>query len=300
MRIRAAETPTDYQAVVHILDRVSSVRLTPEEVEYGVTSEPGSILLVAELDGVDVASGLGKRSTIAGAQYTMIRVLLEARRQGIGQALFEALSAHGRGQALEDAWGRVQGEDTDSLAFAERRGFSEFSREVESILTLAPLEPAPPPPGIEITTLGARPDLDEACHRVDLEAVPDIPAAESEARPLDWWRGYLVDGPGALPHLLTIALADGEVVGYSSLLALAGQPGTLENQLTGVKRAWRGRGIAMALKREQARLAHEAGFERISTYNDEVNAPMRAVNTRLGFVPQPPSIMVRGPFAPAR
>ena len=90
-----------------------------------------------------------------------------------------------------------------------------------------------------------------------------------------------------------------EVVGYSSLLALAGQPGTLENQLTGVKRAWRGRGIALALKREQARLAHEAGFERISTYNDEVNAPMRAVNTRLGFVPQPPSIMVRGPFAPA-
>ena len=89
------------------------------------------------------------------------------------------------------------------------------------------------------------------------------------------------------------------MVGYSSLLALAGQPGTLENQLTGVKRAWRGRGIALALKREQARLAYEAGFERISTYNDEVNAPMRAVNTRLGFVPQPPSIMVRGPFAPA-
>ena len=90
------------------------------------------------------------------------------------------------------------------------------------------------------------------------------------------------------------------MVGYSSLLGLAGQPGTLENQLTGVKRAWRGRGIAMALKREQARLAHEAGFERISTYNDEINAPMRAVNTSLGFVPQPPSIMVRGSFAPAR
>jgi mycothiol synthase len=300
MRIRAAETPRDYEAVVHILDRVSSVRLTPEEVEYGVTSEPGGILLVAEVDGIDVASGLGKRSTIAGAQYTMIRVLSEARGRGVGQALYEALSAHGRDQDLIDAWGRVDGGDTASLSFAERRGFSEFSREVESILTLAPLEPAPPPPGIEITTLGARPGLAEACRNVDLEAVPDIPAAESEPRPYDWWRGYLVESPGALPHLLTIALADGEVVGYSSLLALAGQPGTLENQLTGVKRAWRGRGIALALKREQARLAHEAGFERISTYNDEVNAPMRAVNMRLGFVPQPPSIMVRGPFAPAR
>ena len=121
-----AETPRDYQAVVHILDRVSSVRLTPEEVEYGVTSEPGSVLLVAELDGVDVASGLGKRSTIAGAQYTMIRVIPEARRRGIGQALYEALSASGRNQDLADAWGQRPGDDTDSLGFAERRGFSEF------------------------------------------------------------------------------------------------------------------------------------------------------------------------------
>jgi mycothiol synthase len=300
MRIRAAETSTDYEAVALILDRVSSRQLTAQEIEYGVTSEAGGLLLVAELDGVDVASGLGKPSTIAGAQYTMIRVLPEVRCRGVGQALYEALSTHGRDQGLDDAWGIIKSEDTASLAFAERRGFSEFSREVESILTLAPLEPAPPPPGIEITTLGARPDLARACRDVDLEAVPDIPAGESEARPYEWWLGYLVESPGALPHLLTIALDGGDVVGYSSVLALAGQHGTLENQLTGVKRAWRGRGIALALKREQARLAHEAGFERISTYNDEVNAPMRAVNTRLGFVPQPPSIMVRGPFAPAR
>ena len=64
-----------------------------------------------------------------------------------------------------------------------------------------------------------------------------------------------------------------------------------------MRRAWRGRGIAFALKREQARRAHAAGFERITTYNDEVNAPMRAVNTRLGFEPQSPVLMVRGPFA---
>ena len=300
MRIRAAETPRDYQAVVHILDRVSSVRLTPEEVEYGVTSEPGSVLLVAELDGVDVASGLGKRSTIAGAQYTMIRVIPEARRRGIGQALYEALSAHGRDQGLADAWGRVGAATRPRWAL--RSGVASASSAVRSNRS----SPSPrssrrrPLPGSRSPPSERDPSSPRPCHQVDLEAVPDIPAAESEAAAIRLVARVPGRGPGALPHLLTIALADGEVVGYSSLLALAGQPGTLENQLTGVKRAWRGRGIAMALKREQARLAHEAGFERISTYNDEVNAPMRAVNTSLGFVPQPPSIMVRGPFAPAR
>ena len=139
------------------------------------------------------------------------------------------------------------------------------------------------------------------CHAIDEEAVPDIPAeAAFTAYPFDVWRANLLESPGALPHLCIVALDGDEVVGYSGLLALAGQPGTAENQLTGVKRAWRGRGIATALKREQARRVFAAGFERITTYNDEVNAPMRAVNTGLGFAPQPPVIMVRGPFAPAR
>jgi GNAT superfamily N-acetyltransferase len=261
-------------------------------------TEPGSLLLVGRDGERVVASGLGKRSSTAGSQYTMIRVLPEARNQGFGRRLYEQLSAHGRAQGLQDMWGRVRGDDPASLAFAASRGFVEFSREVQSVLALTALPEEPPPSGIELTTLGDRPDLAAGCHAVDLEAVPDIPAqADFEAYPYDTWHAQLLEGPGALPHLCVVALDGGEVVGYTGLLALQGEPGSAENQLTGVLRAWRGRGIAFALKREQARRAHAAGFERITTYNDEVNAPMRAVNTRLGFEPQSPVLMVRGPFA---
>jgi hypothetical protein len=31
-------------------------------------------------------------------------------------------------------------------------------------------------------------------------------------------------------------------------------------------------------------------------YNDEANAAMRGINARLGYVPQPPTILVRGPL----
>ena len=64
-----------------------------------------------------------------------------------------------------------------------------------------------------------------------------------------------------------------------------------------VKRAWRGRGIATALKNAQIAWAAENGFRRLVTYNDEANLSMRGVNARLGYEPQPPVVLVRGPLA---
>jgi RimJ/RimL family protein N-acetyltransferase len=91
---------------------------------------------------------------------------------------------------------------------------------------------------------------------------------------------------------------DGEVVGYAGLAAL-GQPGAAENLLTAVRRPWRGRGIATALKQAQIAWAKSAGLRRIVTANDEANAPMRSVNARLGYEPEPAWLLLRGPLSPA-
>jgi mycothiol synthase len=179
-------------------------------------------------------------------------------------------------------------------------GASRSSREIESVLTLADVPPLAidPPPGIEITDLGARADLAAACHAVDAEGVPDIPV-EAELVPASFERWYAttLEGPNALPHACTVALAGDEVVGYAALLAREGQPGTAEHQLTAVRRLWRRRGIAAALKRAQIRWALDSGLDRLVTFNDEVNLPMRDLNARLGYVPQPPILLMRGPLA---
>jgi RimJ/RimL family protein N-acetyltransferase len=62
-----------------------------------------------------------------------------------------------------------------------------------------------------------------------------------------------------------------------------------------VRRTWRGRGIATALKQTQIAWARGAGFERLVTWNDGPNEPMRALNQKLGYRSEPASIHVRGP-----
>jgi mycothiol synthase len=67
--------------------------------------------------------------------------------------------------------------------------------------------------------------------------------------------------------------------------------------MTGVKRAWRGRGVAGALKRAQIAWAKEAGYERLETQNEVRNEPIRRLNTRLGYQPAPGRVVMRGPIA---
>ena len=67
--------------------------------------------------------------------------------------------------------------------------------------------------------------------------------------------------------------------------------------MTGVKRAWRRRGIAGALKRRQIIWAKENGYERLATQNEARNEPIRKLNTRLGYREAPGRIVMRGPLA---
>ena len=48
--------------------------------------------------------------------------------------------------------------------------------------------------------------------------------------------------------------------------------------MTGVLRAWRGRGIARALKAAEIAWAKEHGYERLETQNEERNEPIRRLN----------------------
>ena len=100
-----------------------------------------------------------------------------------------------------------------------------------------------------------------------------------------------------MPDALIAALAGDDVVGYTGLRRRGASSPIAENMLTAVRRDWRRRGIATALKREQVARARDAGIEQIFTTNDETNAGMRGVNARLGYRPAPTHIVVTGPLA---
>ncbi len=273
-----------------------------EGLEHELASGAATVFLLAWVANVAVGSGVGKPSSVGDAYYTMVRVLPAHRGRGVGSAVLATLSDHARGAGSASLIGRLREDDGEARQFAEHRGFEVLSRECPVSLDLSRFdEPGLELPGVEIVSLEDRPDLIEAAYGVHAIALRDVPVG-SEAptsRPYDEWVSETVDAPGSLPALSLLALVDGEVVGWAGLAALSGEEGAAENLLTGVRPEARGRGIATALKIEQARRARNAGFRRIETVNDEGNAPMRAVNARLGFAPEPTWLLMHGPLAAA-
>ncbi|HEX2863294.1 MAG TPA: GNAT family N-acetyltransferase, partial [Deinococcales bacterium] len=104
----------------------------------------------------------------------------------------------------------------------------------------------------------------------------------------------LVTGrPGFLPEGMFLAVTpDGEYAGLTGMMASAAEP-VLYIGLTGVGRAYRRRGVAMALKLRAAAFAAERGIEEIRTWNDSTNRPMLAINEALGFARQPAWVKLR-------
>ncbi|MDQ3699482.1 MAG: hypothetical protein M3442_01005 [Chloroflexota bacterium] len=66
--------------------------------------------------------------------------------------------------------------------------------------------------------------------------------------------------------------------------------------LTAVARSDRGQGLALAMKLRAVAALRDAGVALFGTSNDAGNAPMRRINARLGYVPDPPSIQVEKRF----
>ena len=65
------------------------------------------------------------------------------------------------------------------------------------------------------------------------------------------------------------------------------QTNSTYNMFTGVERDYRGRKIALALKLLATRFARELSAVYVRTNNDSENAPILAINQKLGYKPAP-------------
>ena len=222
------------------------------------------------------------------------------RRRGAGTALYEALSDWARERGIEIVVAVVADNDAESLAFAEQRGFVEERREKGVALDLTAIE-APavePPPGVEIVSWAERPKLVRGIYDVSVEASPDVPGYEDEEHePFEDWVAHEMSGPSDRPDATFVAVARDEVVGYAKFSLTTARPTHAYHDLTAVKRAWRGRGVARALKAAQITWAKANGFEELRTQNDERNEPIRRLNAEFGYVPAIGRIFLRGPLA---
>ncbi len=255
---------------------------------------------LARVDGEPAGSGYGAvGSWRPDVVFLLLTVLPAKRSRGAGTGLYEAVSDWARERGLETLEAVVSDDDSESLAFAERRGFVEHRREKGVVLDLAGADPQPPQPpaGVQIVTWAERPELDRGMYEVALEAYPDIPGGEDEeVEPFEDWLTHHMQGSGDLPEATFVALAGDEVAGYAKFSLTAARPKVASHDLTAVKRAWRGRGVARALKATQIAWAKANGYEQLWTRNEERNAPIRHLNKEFGYKPALGRIYLRGPL----
>ena len=260
--------------------------------------------LLARVDGEAAGSGLAligpNRPELV---FAVVTVLPGYRRRGAGTGLYKAISDWTRERGFNEIEVPVLDDDPESLAFAERRDFVEDRRERGVVLHLAEIEPplVDPPEGVEILTWAERPELARGIYEVALEASPDVPGYEDEqAEPFEDWLAHDMQGPDSKPEAIFVAVAGDEVVGYAQLALKAAQPTRAHHHMTGVKRAWRGHGVARALKAAQIGWAKANGYEELHTRNDERNAPIRHLNKEFGYRPAVGRIYLKGPALSGR
>lgn len=294
----------DVQACLDVRNAVAPRDLTSVVGFESMRTAPGRLDLVVRVDGriVGIAGCAPDRwSPESGAAYMGLMVLPDFRRRGIGTRLLGEVSHHARSLGRTWLLANVWEDDDDGWAFACSRGFEEVARMKMVTLSLdeadAVLEA---PPGIAIERMvddeAFRRDLYEVACEVEVD-VPSVSGAPITIPSYDDWlrRSF---GTALVEHSF-VARAGGEIVGYATLGGTS-DPRIAFHEMTGVRRAWRGRGLAKALKIAQILSAREAGLRELSAHNEESNAPMRAVNARLGYRPQPAKVSLRGPLLPAR
>jgi len=249
---------------------------------------------------VGAALGIGGWHSPEGVARGSVAVAPAFRRTGVGSALLDALSVWARDLGYVDLMGTVKETDDVSLAWTRRRGFVEVGR--NSILALDLTRAMKPtvraPDGIEVVAWAERPDATAGIYAVAREAYPDVPGDENaEIAPFEEWLAMDMQGAGDRPEATFVALAGDEVVAYAKLSLSLARPTVAMHDMTGVLRAWRGRGIARALKAAEIAWAMENNYERLETQNEERNEPIRRLNERYGYVVEPGSVTVRGPIA---
>jgi GNAT superfamily N-acetyltransferase len=260
-----------------------------------------------EVIAVGTTSDGGLFRSPDGSWSVSVRVAPEWRRRGVGRALLGALEGHAHANGSKRTVASTRATDPDGARFAEANGYRAFHERIDSYIDVNAFDASPfEDPDVVMTRIGIRlatygellgehaSDVD-AFHRALFTSVwpivrdvpspmplPETPPPFEQAR-------IFFGGPGMEPATSVTALRDGAIVGLT--LTAVKENGTAYTNLTGVARAERGKGIALAMKLRALRTLNERGVKLFGTTNDEQNAAMRGINKKLGYVPDPPTIM---------
>ncbi len=254
--------------------------------------------LVAWLEGEPVGLARDEPQIFGsrpGLRRTWVGVRPDLRRRGIGGELWQRIEAHARqaGGLTLRSW--AIGDAPDGQRFLTARGFSRVERELQwwcdpTTLDSTALEQLPfelQQGGFYVKTLRELlPRLEPDLRRLFLATDRDAPGRHphTPAVAASTFRRVILLNPLLDLDCSIVVLHGSEPVALSWLKGDRRQ-GRYGVEFTGTAPAWRGRGLARLAKVAALHRAAQAGIRWIGTANDENNAPMLAINRRLGHQP---------------
>lgn len=306
-------TTPDYERYVALLnsidsDQPASVAYEQRQDREWPAEQLRERLLILDLDG----------TALAAADYhhmpwsyhprkfgLNILVRADARRQGLGSRLFKYIVDSVAVYDPLSLEAPTREDWSDGVHFLEKRGFRVVHRQQQSELDPAGFDSAPfaqtmaavAESGLVVRTLAeglaADPDLLRKIYNLVSEVMPDLPWYDGlTERPFaEWLQNNYEDNPDLLTDGYFIAFDGDQVAGISQLWGSEATDSVLYTGFTAVRRPYRHRGLATAMKVRalqyaQSRTASDGKPPRIVTSNEQSN-PMLQINLRLGFQERP-------------
>ncbi len=219
-------------------------------------------------------------------------------KRGVGDLLFAQLANDWAEAKAVTVSSRQYASETELVDFLKSRGFVEVSLVLDLRLNVAAADVSPfgrlskrlEDQGISISTFAEERVRDARCveklyelttllNQDDPAREPFVPPAYNAREALLW-----LEMPYVLPDAYFIAKHGDDYIGVSNVSLFEALPGGLTQGFTGVKRDYRRKGLATALKVCGIAYAQSHGYQIIQSFNKPEQSAIRVLNEKLGFV----------------
>lgn len=301
--LRLADPERDFPRIAALLSTYESEPITIERIQQSDRRRPpGRVLrrgVACDEGGLVIGHSCVSHETWMKPSEFEVWAIVDpaARRQGIGAALFEDGLDFARGQGATRLTSEVRDNSPAGLRFAEQRGFTISRHIYESTLHLAEFDEQRfgyvletlIAAGLCFTTiadLGNTPDTQRKLYDLNRRTALDVPGHPDTFPPFEEFMQMVCGAAWYRPDGEIVAV-DGQRWAGMARVGHFKERNAMYNMFTGVDRDYRGRDLALALKLLAIRCAQRYGATYIRTNNDSHNAPMLAINRKLGYQPAP-------------
>lgn len=290
-------SPADALHFLHLINTTHGGNRTLEAFERDEallnTAEVNRRLLLEQQGTLIGFAELHSHYMPPGVLSAGVFLLSDLRGHGLGTQLWQRLVKDAESFAPVILEAAVSDRKPQSRAWAEKQGFQLVAHRIFSLLDLETTQLQEPqlPQGFALVSM--QEVLDQASDEQHAwDRFHDLLATLSSQIPDEGGRIYTPEevsrwaqhNPVFDRDTSLLLVHEGHWVGM--ILNHAEHPDERHIGMTGVLPEFQGKGLAKALKQASAVRARSLGISRFLTENDARNAPMRAINEKLGYHPR--------------